>query len=156
VTGITEYEPGDARTGPGVWEPWMQEILDRIDLERGSHGRDPWNGVCFQEAIALVTGQPMSDRPICVAQPYRDYGVKLNDNAPSTELRNTLKEFVPQIVNTHPLDAKLKPITGEEIEQKNKERRKALDEAFKDLKLDGEDNWNEGRARYAKVLAEIG
>lgn len=155
VTGITEYEPGDARTGPGVWEPWMQDILDRIELKRGAHS-DPWEGVCFQEAIALVTGQRMSDRPICVAGPYRNHGVTLNDRAPSPELRNTLKVFVPLIVNTHPLDQKGVPITGDEIEQKNAERRAALVTAFKGLNLSEQADWEKGREAYAKVLQEIG
>lgn len=150
-----DYRPEDGQTGPGVWEPWMGIILDRINLQTGSHGGDPWSGVCLNEAIALITGQKFNDKPVCVAEPYRSYGINLNDHAPDGERRNKLKEIIPQMVNTHPLDPiTLKPITGDEITAKNKERVGALTKAFEGLNTHNAEGWDKGFERYKKILTQ--
>lgn len=153
TTDVFPYQPEDGRTGPGRWEPWMGLILDRIDLQSGSHGGDPWQGVCLNEAIALITGQKFNDQPVCVAAPYRSYGINLNDSAPDDERRNKLKEIIPQMVNTHPLDpTTLKPVKDEEIVQKNQEREKALKEVWKGLEVGTAKGWDKAFAGFKRVL----
>lgn len=68
-------------------------------IEKSSHD-SPQEGTCIMEAIAYITDQPFSDEPVCVAPTLRDTFIIINDNIDDDKLRNRLKKFVPQIMET--------------------------------------------------------
>ncbi len=71
------------------------DALANLTLGHGSGGKDR----CLMEAVAFITGEKRSDRPVCVAPSLITMGIKLNDWATDDQLQ-TLKAFVPRVIGT--------------------------------------------------------
>lgn len=72
-------------------------MLD-LELSVGPHS-DPAEGTCFLEAVALIAGEPHSDRPRCVSPMLGKLGRRLNDHLPD-DLRQRLIPLIPRMVGT--------------------------------------------------------
>jgi hypothetical protein len=72
--------------------------LEELHLESGGHS-DFDQGVCFNEAIAWIAGEPHSDSPKCVSPFLRSFTMRLNDGL-DDENRQKLKPFLARCIGT--------------------------------------------------------
>jgi hypothetical protein len=81
----------------------MADKLKKVGgLRAGGGGRTP-DTLCVMEAVAYVTGQSITDRPVCVSPTIRDFLVYVNDSTLSTRNRSQLKKIIPSIIGTRPV-----------------------------------------------------
>lgn len=91
--------------------PEQLEMLKEIELGYSSHPGGPAIkpddnadiGVCAMEAVAFITGQPHSDRPVCVSPVIRQFAMEVNDEWGAEE-RAKLKEVIPELMGTAPVE----------------------------------------------------
>jgi hypothetical protein len=69
-----------------------------ITLEKGAHRRRV-DGMCLMEAVAFLTSEQHTDRPVCVSPVLGEFGRGLNDVLPD-DRRQALLAFIPSLPGT--------------------------------------------------------
>lgn len=129
-------------------EGW-KEKLAKIKIGRNSHsiGRDildNWlpqktsHELCIMEAIDYIQGGgayngggQVTDAPVCVSDVMRDFLIEVNDNwigEVGDRRRRQLKELIPLVIGTAPVDRDGIPITTAVYERREEKRRVLLEE----------------------------
>lgn len=84
----------------------MAKTLRRLNITVGSHERQVESNkpdVCVMEALSFITGQGITDAPVCVSPIISNLMICMNDNTPSNRSRNKLKKLIPEIMGTAPI-----------------------------------------------------
>jgi len=81
-----------------VAEFGVQRLYDSVDLINRVGDRSQ-RQLCVMSLVALLAGEPHSDRPQCACPVIAAYAVKLND-ALDDDVRQRLKPYAPRIIGT--------------------------------------------------------
>lgn len=82
------------------------ETLGAAHLRSGGGGGDPAHGLCVMELVDLLSGSTgrLTDRPQTACPVLTEFAIALNDCAPSTPMRDTLKPLALTLLNTRTPD----------------------------------------------------
>ena len=75
--------------------------IARINLIKGAGGGDPRAGLCIMEMVSYFDGADrVTDHPECACPVLTAFAIRLNDQAPSQDDRDTLKPLLPLLAGT--------------------------------------------------------
>ena len=81
--------------------------FSRINLRGGAGNGNPSDGLCLMQMVNYFAGEDrkISDHPKCASPALTAFGIRLNDTAPSQELRDTLWPLVFMLQDSRDADA---------------------------------------------------
>lgn len=71
-------------------------------INGGNQGSDLSKGLCLMEMVSYFAADPViTDHPRCASSVLTDFGISLNDNAPSQKARDTLKPLIFKLMGSN-------------------------------------------------------